>query len=232
MTGTYNARAMMSRWPILSVTQVMVASNAAWPRAWQTVPTGFYEPEIPPIGIFNSVAPSASAFGGQAVLIAPGFINWTNGRNGYAVQITYTNGWPHAQITTSATAGSTQLAVDDCTGWASVSYFGQTGATGVIKDAGQQETSHVTSATAIAGPGTLGLSSALVYPHVQGTIFTTMPAAIEQACILFTAADALTRGATTTTIHDIGGHAQNTGGDIAGLNTEAELLLHPFRRTI
>ena len=57
-----------------------------------------------------------------------------------------------------------------------------------------------------------------------------MPASIEQACILFCVAEALTRGATTTTIHDIGGHAQSTGGDVAGLTAEAELLCHPFRR--
>jgi hypothetical protein len=76
------------------------------------------------------------------------------------------------------------------------------------------------------------LASSLTYNHEIGTIVSTLPAAVEWACILFAAAQALTRGATTTTIHSIGGHSQSTGGDITGLNAEAELLLHPFRRTI
>ena len=231
-TTGYNARAILSRWPVLGVTQVTYCPNGLWPRQWSTVPTGYFEPEIPPIGIYGSAIPSGSAFGGQAVLIAPGYIDWRYGRNGYAAQITYVNGWPHSEITTNATAGSMTLAVNDTTGWALTSYQGQLGATGVIKDSGQQETVHCTAATTTIGPGTLSLSSPLVYPHEQGTLVTTLPANIEEACILFATAEALTRGATTTTIHDIGGHAQNTGGDVVGLNTEAELLCHPFRRTI
>lgn len=229
--NTYNTRAILARWPVLSITQVLVAPNT-FPRTYRTIPTNWYEPEIPPIGIYGSNAPSSSAFGGQAIIIGAGYVDQCNGRNGYALQVTYTNGWPHAEIAQNATAGSTSLVLDDCTGWASTSYQGKLGATGVIKDSGLQETTHVTSATTTAGPGTVGLSTPLVYPHQQGTIFTTMPAVIEQACILFATAEALTRGATTTTIHDISGHSQNTGGDVEGLNSEAELLLHPFRRTI
>ena len=59
-----------------------------------------------------------------------------------------------------------------------------------------------------------------------------MPQTIQQACILFCTAEALTRGATSTTIHSVGGHAQHTGGDIESLNSEAELLLYAYRRTI
>jgi len=230
--GVYNARAIMARWPVLSISQVQVSPNAAWPRQWQTVPAGNYEPEVPPIGIYGSNVPSGSAFGGQAVIIAPGWVTRGNGRNGFAVQITYTNGWPHAEIAQNATAGSVTLVLDDTTGWASTSYSGQLGATGVVKDSGLQETVHVTASTTTAGPGTVSLSSPLVYPHEQGTIFTTMPGTIEQACILFCTAEALVRGATTTTIHDISGHSQHTGGDVESLNSEAELLLHPFRRTV
>lgn len=227
-----NARIILARWPILEVTGVQVSVNAVWPRQWATVPTGNYEAEIPPIGIYGSVAPAGGAFGGQAILVAPGWINRRYGRNGFAIQVSYINGWPHASITSAATAGSTSLVLDDTTGWAITSYQGQAGATGVIKDSGQQETVHVTAATTSVGPGMVSLSSPLVYPHQAGTIFTTMPSTIEEACILFATAEALVRGATTTTIHDISGHSQSTGGDITGLNSEAELLLHPFRRTI
>ena len=71
-----------------------------------------------------------------------------------------------------------------------------------------------------------------MYEHEIGTVFTTLPAAVEQACILFCCAQALVRGATSTTIHSIGGHAQSSGLDIQELTAEAELLLHPFKRTI
>jgi hypothetical protein len=230
--GPYNARALMSRWPILGISQVTYCAGNVWPRAWQTVPTGYYEPEAPPIGIYGSIAPSGSAYGSQAVLIAPGYIDWRYGRNGYAVQVSYTNGWPHAELTANATAGSTVLTVNDTTGWALTSYQGQLGATGVIKDSGQQETGHCTAATTTAGPGNLLLSAPTAYPHEAGTIFTTLPYNVEEACILFGVAEALTRGATSTTIHDIGGHAQSSSGDIASLITEGELLIHPYRRTI
>lgn len=212
---------------------VQTCPNNIWPRTWTAVPTGFYEPEQPPIGLYGSVAPSAAAQGGQAILVAPGYIDWTYGRNGWAIQVQYVNGWPHAELTANAAAGTNTLTVNDTTGWALTGYIGNaTGATGVIKDSGQQEVIHVTSSTATSGPGTLTLSSNLVYPHEMGTLVTTLPASIEQACILFAAAEALTRGATSTTVHDIGGHAQSSGGDVTGLNTEAELLCHPYRRVI
>lgn len=231
-TGVFNARVILARFPILQVTQVQVSPNSVWPRVWRTLPANWAEPESPPFGIFNSVAPASDAYGSQAILIGPGYIDWAFGRNGYICQITYVNGFPHGEITNSPVAGATTLSVSDCTGWGITSYQGVAGATGVIKDSGQQETVHVTAASVVSGPGTLTLSAPLVYPHQAGTLVTTLPAQIEQACIFFAAAEALTRGATSTTIHDIGGHAQSSGGDISGLNTEAELLCHAFRRTI
>lgn len=228
-----NARAIMSRWPILAVNSVKVASNAVWPRVWTTLPAGFAEPELPPYGLYNSSAPSDDAYGGQAILIAPGYVCWDLGRNGYIVEIQYVNGWPHTSITASSVAGATQITVADTTGWAIQNYAGTvTGATGTFKDGGQTESFTVTASSTTSGPGSLTLSSALQYPHQNGTILTTLPAAVEQACILFGVAQALVRGATSTTIHSIGGHSQSSGGDIMGLNAEAELLLHPFRRTI
>lgn len=228
----FNARIITSRFPVLSVTSVQVCPNSLWPRVWTSVTAGNFEPEIPPIGIYGSASPASDAMGGQAILVAPGWIDWTYGRNGFAIMVTYINGYPHASLTAAASAGAGTIQVDDCTGWGITSYQSVTGATGVIKDSGQQEAVHVASASKTSGPGTLTLSTNLVYPHPAGTVITTLPASIEQATILFAAAEALTRGATTTTIHDIGGHAQNTGGDVTGLKTEAELLCHPFRRTI
>jgi hypothetical protein len=229
----YNARLVLARWPVLEVTSVQTCPNNTWPRTWTSVPAGYFEPENPPIGIYGSSAPGGSAQGGQAILVAPGYITWGYGRNGWAIQVTYINGWPHAARAEAAEAGATQVSVDDCTGWAIENYFSTyTGATGVIRDAGQQESFAVTAASVTAGPGTLTLKEELAYPHQPGTVLTTMPSSVEEACILFAAAEALTRGATSTTIHDLGGHSQMTGGDVTGLITEGEMLLQPFRRTV
>jgi hypothetical protein len=232
-TSGSNARMIMSRWPILSVNSISVCANGVFPRSWQTVPTGYYEAEMPPYGIYNSIAPTDDTYGGQAIILAPGYVNWNLGRNGYVIQVNYTNGWPHTTLTQTATAGTSTLNVADTTGWATTNYPGNiTGATGVMKDSGQQEVLNCSSASTSAGPGTLTLSSPTTYEHETGTVFTTLPAAVEQACILFCCAQALVRGATSTTIHSIGGHAQSTQMDIGDLNSEAELLLHPFKRTI
>jgi hypothetical protein len=226
-----NARIILQRWPILEVTNVQVSPNA-FPRNWVTVTSGYYEPENPPIGLYGSVAPSDAAEGSQAIIVGGGFIDWQLNRNGYAIKVTYINGYPHTSLTSAVTAGATLLPVQDTTGWAIENYFGMaTGASGIIKDGGNQEVVQVSAASVASGPGNLTVP-AITYPHPAGTLVTTMPSSIEQACILFAAAEALTRGATTTTIHDVGGHAQNTGGDVAGLTAQAQMLLKPFRRTI
>ena len=223
----------MTRWPILAVNSISVSANAVFPRQWQTVPTGYYEAEMPPYGIYNSIAPTDDAYGGQAIILAPGYVNWNLGRNGYVSQVNYMNGWPHTILTQPATAGTTTLTVADTTGWSITNYTGNIdGATGTLRDGGQQETATCTSASTSVGPGNLTLSTAINYDHEVGTVFTTLPAAVEQACILFCCAQALVRGATSTTIHSMGGHAQSSGLDISELTAEAELLLHPFRRTI
>lgn len=228
-----NARLIMSRWPVIAVNQIEVGINGVWPRQWTTVPTGYAEPEQPPYGIYNSVAPCDDAYGGQAILMAPGYVTRGYGRNGYILQVQYTNGWPHTALASPATAGSTVLSVTDTTGWALTNYSGNiTGATGVVKDLGWQEVLTCASASTTSGPGNLYLSSATQYNHQAGTLFSALPAAVEQACILFGAAQALVRGATSTVIRNVSGGAQGAEQDISHLCSEAELLLHPFRRTI
>ena len=181
----------------------------------------------------QSVSPGGSAEGGQAVIVGGGYINWGLGRNGWAIQVTYVNGWPHCSLASAVDAGVTSLPVNDCTGWAITDYYGVTGPPGSIKDSGQQEVSTSPSTSVTAGPGNLTLSAATNYPHAgRDDRFDDARQAIEQACILFCTAEALTRGATSTTIHSVGGHAQHTGGDIESLNAEAELMLYPYRRTI
>ena len=231
-TGAQNARIILSRWPVLQVTQVQTCPNSTWPRQWTTLPTGYAEPEVPPLSVLSSTAPGGSAEGGQAIIVGGGYINKRLGRNGWAILVTYLNGWPHCSLSAAAAAGDMTIDVNDTTGWAITDYYGVTGATGRVVDSGQQEAVHVTSASVTAGPGTLTLSSALNYPHQAGVLVTTMPASIEQACIYFATAEALTRGATSTTIHAVGGAAQSSSGGARDLIEEGELLLHAYRRTI
>lgn len=232
-SGAQNARIILARWPILQVTGVKTCPNNLWPRQWTALPAGFFEPEVPSLGVYGSIAPGGSADGGQAVIVGGGYINWCYGRNGWAIEVSYINGYPHCSLAAACAAGDTTISVNDCTGWAIQNYYQTyTGATGRVVDSGQQEAVHVTASSVAAGPGTLTLSSALHYPHQAGTIVTTMPASIEQACILFAASEALTRGATSTTIHAVGGGAQASDGGAKALAEEAELLCHPFKRTI
>ena len=231
-TTAQNARIILSRWPVLQVTAVQTCPNGLWPRQWTSLPAGYFEPEVPPLSVYNSISPGGSAEGGQAVIVGGGYINWAYGRNGWAIQVTYLNGWPHCSLTSAVAAGVTSLPVNDCTGWALTDYYGATGATGTVKDSGQQESIHVTSSSVTAGPGNLTLASATSYPHQAGTIVTTMPSSVEQACIYFCTAEALTRGATSTTIHSIGGHAQSSDSGAMDLIKQGEALIHAYRRTI
>jgi hypothetical protein len=225
-----NTRIILARRPILQVSKVQVCPNGQWPRQWTTLPAGWAEPEKPPIGVYGTAAPSGDASGGQAIIVGPGYISWCYGRNGWAIEVSYLNGWPHASLTAFAPAGSMTLPVNDCTGWAITNYYGTyTGATGSIRDSGQQEAIHVTTSSVTAGPGNVTLTAPTVYPHQAGTIVSTMPHSIEEACIKFCAAEALTRGATSTTIHAVGGAAQSSDGGARQLIEEGELLIHGYK---
>jgi hypothetical protein len=122
------------------------------------------------------------------------------------------------------------LTVDDITGW--------DGAAGNVYDGSSQEFVSVTDVTpdtsgAISGPGTLTLSAPLVYGHDKGTIVSTLPASVMQAAIYLCVSQALTRGATATTVQSISGGP--TGG---GTTTQtayvdmAKALVKPFGRVI
>ena len=225
-----NARITLSRRPILQVSNVQVCPNGQWPRVWTALPANWYEPEKPPVGVYGSSAPSGDASGGQSIIVGPGYISWCYGRNGFAIEVSYLNGWPHCSLSSAVTAGVTSLPVNDCTGWGITNYYGTyTGATGAIRDGGQEESFHVTTTSVTAGSGNLILSAPTAYPHPAGTIVTTMPRSIEEACIKFCAAEALTRGATTTTIHAVGGGAQSGGGSAQELIEEGELLIHAYK---
>ena len=57
-------------------------------------------------GRLRRFAPGGSADGGQAILVGGGYINKCYGRNGWAIEVTYINGWPHTSLTAAVAAGS------------------------------------------------------------------------------------------------------------------------------
>lgn len=227
--GSGLGRVVLQRLPVLSITNVQVAPNRVFPRQWTTVPSGYYEPEYPALGLYDSIAPSAGGQGGQAILVAPGYINWRLGRNGFVIQPTYYHGWPHTSLTAAAESGASTISVDDCTGWGITTQAG-TGAAGVVYDGGQQEAINCTASSVITGPGTLSLASPLSYNHNAGIMVSSFPQDIIWAAALFASAAALTRGATSTTIQEAPG--RGGGMSTATLAGEAELKLHAYRRVL
>jgi hypothetical protein len=233
-TGSGMGRMLLQRWPVTQITAVQVAP-ATFPLQWAAVPAGYWQPERPIQPAYGTNAPPASGQGGQAILIAPGYVNWANGRNGFFCQATYMSGWPHTSLTATGSASSTAVSVDDCTGWApagTASAASTTnGCVGVIYDGSSQETVTCTAASAASGPGTLTLSSGLSYTHSAGVMVSALPANVIWGSALFAAADALTRGATSTTVRSMPGHAAGPQG-ADELRIEAELKLRPYKVTV
>lgn len=232
--ATGNTRIILQRWPILSIQSVQVSANT-FPRQWTTVPTGYYDVEHPVIGLYGTSAASGAGEGGQSILVSTPYGGWFLGRDGFLFKVQYTNGWPHSSLTQAANIGDTVLHVDDTTGWATTSEAtGVTGVTGVIYDAGAQEVAQATATSTTSGPGTVTLASPLTYPHLADTLFTSLPGSIMWAVTELAAAQALTRGATATTVQQIPGGGGSTGGvmKVAGLMEQAKADLAPFRRVI
>src|SRR6516164_10024150 len=63
------ARMILSRWPVTQIVSVQVAPSGAYALQWTTLPAGFYRPEYPVIGRYNSNTAGGSGEGGQAILI-------------------------------------------------------------------------------------------------------------------------------------------------------------------
>jgi hypothetical protein len=226
---TFVGRIELQRWPILQILGGQWNSAATFPPDWQPIAANQFAIERPIIGLYGTSAPSDSGEGGQAVLVAPGYITWAYGRRGIAIQVQYINGWPHTSLTAQAMAGDTTLQVDDCTGWAPATSGGQ-GATGVLKDGADQEAVTVLAASAASGPGTLIVSTPLNFGHGAGVMLTCLPEQIQQAAILFSVSQALVRGATATTIQNIAGTGESTGEGASGLEAAARMLCLPYKR--
>lgn len=223
-------RILASRSPVTAIVSARVSSAAAFPRAWRTIPANQFEPEKPLLGVYNTSAPSPAGSGGQAILLAPGWVNWGYGRQSTRLEVTYVNGWPHGSLLATVAAAATAIRVDDITGWS--------GAAGTIYGGQAQEVILCTAVTpdiagAVAGPGTLTLSTPLAFAHGPGTLVTCLPAAAMQACIYYSVALALTRGATATAVQSVSGGASGGGAQSStDLIKMGDDLMHSFIRVL
>lgn len=227
-----NTRLNLSQWPILQVTGIQVANASSFPWQFTSVVNGAWAVERPPLLVYNSSSAADSGTGGQSVQLGPGYVNWLNNRGGWVIETTYVAGWPHAGITSAATAGDITLQIDDCTGWAPATPGAQ-GCTGVIYDTlGNQEPVTCLAASTTQGPGTLSLATGLSYNHSDGVTVSALPGQVLWATVLYAASLALTRGATATKIQDIAGTGSGSTSGSLDLAKQADALLSPFRRVI
>jgi len=238
------ARALVSRVPIVSVPAVRCSARSSFPRQWQVLPAGAAQPESPPLGVYNTTTFGSAGDINNAILIQPGYISWAGGRNGYIVELTYLNGWPHAGLLTAPVAGATTFRVDDVTAW--------TGAAGFIYDGANTEQIKVTSVVADnpvtvpggvsipVGPGTVTLATATTEAHPVGVVMSAIPPVIQWATIMYCAALVLESGASAVTIQSLPG-SRSSGGtgieqiikDIEGdPATHKQGILQPFCRVI
>ena len=226
-----NATILLSRSPILQILGGQVAP-AIPPLEWTPIPANMFIVNSPPLGLFGSSIPGDAGEWGQIVTLGGGYVSTWGGRGSCFAQITYANGWPHTSLTAIGNPGDTTLAVDDVTGWAPPAGLTQ-GAAGVIYDpsvSSAQETAVVTSASAASGPGTLTIAAPLTWEHQQGIIFSALPPQAQWSAILFAVGQALTRGATATTVQTIGPSAARTTDDPYTLMKYAEEMVHFLRR--
>lgn len=234
------AVAQMQHWPILGVLGARMTPAGAFPRTWSTIPANAVTPgETSTQFVGGSSLPNGGGDGMNQVLIAPGYIDWINGRWGYTVQIAYLNGWPVAGLTSTAPAGSTTLHLDDVTGLA--------GTRPTIWDGGQSEVVTVTAAAATSpvtvlpgvpaqvGPGTVTLASATQFAHGATTPasvqVSAMPDAVRWAGYFYAAAEGIQRGSTQISVPALPGSMQSGGQPTAqSFINLAQSQLMPLRR--
>jgi hypothetical protein len=226
-----NASVILSRSPVLSVTGGQVAP-AIPPLQWTPIPADMIVIDSPPLGLYGTGVPSDAGEYGQSVTVGGGYIPFWSGRNSCFLQLTYVNGWPHCSLTADSAAGATSVSVDDCTGWGPPA-GSPAGAAGTVYDpggSGYQESAAVLSASAASGPGTLTLATGLTWPHTAGIIFSALPGQLHWASILFGVSQALTRGATATTVQTISPSGAKTSDGAEGLHKHACGLVHAYKR--
>lgn len=215
------ALALMQHWPIIDALGGQITPSGAFPYSWQPIPGNMMAPQEPSAQfVGGSSVPSGGGDGMNGIIIAPGYVDWVNGRFGYTVQIAYVNGWPVAGLDQDADAGATTIHVDDVTGFA--------GCRPQIWDAGASEMVTVTAVAADSpvnilpnlpaqiGPGTLTLSQPLRNAHSGSTpatvLVSAMPDVVREAGYYFAAAEAMQRGTMQIAVPELPGAISGAGG--------------------
>lgn len=223
------ARVMPSEWPVLGITKIQYSYAASFPRSFTTLPTNQYDISQRLSGASGIGPAMGQGVGPSEIEIAPGYVSWDAGRDGYLVRLTYTSGWPHAGITTNASAHATSIVVDDCTGFA----VGGLATVATIYDGSATETVSVTAASTTYGPGTLTLSTGLTSAHAAGVPCSCLPGNVQWAVMLFACSEAVTRGSDAISVQAMPGSVESSGNKAAEeFSTDAEILLQPFRRIL
>ena len=222
------------QWPVTSVAAVQVSqSKRLFPPEWTLVPAGQYSVRHP-VMMYAAPGPVTGPSGGNAIDVAPRWINWDWGRGGWNVMVSYGAGWPHTSLTAAAVReepGPQTVTVDDVTGWA--------GVTGWVYDGQGTETVTVTAVTAAspvqlpgaagtvqAGPGTLTLAAPLAFYHGEGTVISALPASGIRGAALYATSQAL-EGIDAIATQSMSGQPAGSTGALA---TAAEMELDDFRR--
>ena len=219
------ARCLLSRFPIAEIVSAQYAPATQIPPQWQSIPTNAMYIENASYTPAGAVA-TVGASGPFAVNIAPGYVSWLTGRNSVRLQTTFINGYAHAGLIGSVAVGATTLAIDDCTG--------MVGATLYIYDGASTEFVSVTAASTTAGPGAITLAAPTAFAHTaspqQPLIVSSMPSDIQEAAIFYATYATLTRGATATTVQNVGG-GQSGSGSGHQMLSDAKEILEAYRRT-
>ena len=217
----------LHRWPVQNIQNILYGAQSSFPIDLQQIPSTMYAVNNQMSGPSAGV-PDTSGAGPTSIRIAPGYIDWSLGRNGFVIEITYIAGFPHCGIVTGASEGDTALTVDDCTGFIE-------GTVATLYDGGSTEYVVVASASAISGPGVLTVAP-LLYDHTLSPadaplVLSTLPEAIQSAAIQWSISEALIRGATATAITSVPGTAVRASGSGPEYYAkQARSYLEPFRR--
>lgn len=235
--STQEGKFLTSRWPILAVLSGQWCYSATYPPVWTAIAANqFLVDDIQ--GYLGSAGPGGSGAGANRIMIAPGNVDWSAGRNGFRVQVMYINGWPNCGITASIAkpngpaSGDSTIHVDDICGWGTQA----AGIAGKCYDGASTEGIVVTSVTpdtvgANSGPGLLNLSAALGSAHTLGVRVSSQPATLQQAALNLATAYGRMRGATAVAAQS--GRATVTAGkSTEELQIEAEEIISKYARII
>lgn len=241
------ASMIASRWPVSQIVGGQYSSTSVFRNITYTpLAADQFRPASQSVQTVGSSAPDATGTGPMFIELEPGNVNWWAGRNGFRLQVGYISGWPHCTLTADATEGTDTLQVDDVTGW--------TGVIGNIYEGMETEQTTIASVTANTntsifgtsvptGPGTVTLTSPLLFNHERGAILTSLPYNIIWATVLYSAAQALTRGGVAMVLPSLplsgntmtSPQAEQTNTMMIGKSSdrfvrEAQAILQPYKR--